>query len=115
MKRVIEVPLDDSGAVVLVEADDDDLDYGYDRAALSAEELLETAGGSVQSALERIIRPTTQVVHDQLKRMEPNSIEIEFGLRLTGKAGAVFASTEVEGNLKIKCTWTRSTPPGPQQ
>jgi len=95
MKRVIEVPLDDSGAVVLVEADDDDLDYGYDRAASSAEELLKTAGGSVQSALERIIRPTTQVVHDQLKRMEPNSIEIEFGLRLTGKAGAVFASTEV--------------------
>jgi hypothetical protein len=110
MKRVVEIPLDDAGGVVLAEIDETEEDLGFTRAA-TPEELLEKAGGSVRAALERVVRPTAQVVMEQLQKLEPAEVELEFGLRLNGKAGAVFASSELEGHVQVRLLWQ----PGPAE
>jgi hypothetical protein len=104
MKQVVEIPLDDTGRMVFAEVDlaEDD---AYAPAAIEPEELLDKAGGSVQAALERVVRPTAKVLMEQLGKLDPATVELEFGLRLNGKAGVVFASSELEGHLQVKLTW----------
>lgn len=36
----------------------------------------------------------------------PDSVEIEFGVKFGAEAGAVFAKTALEGQLKVKLGWT---------
>ncbi|MBA2694596.1 MAG: hypothetical protein H0U62_01800 [Actinobacteria bacterium] len=109
MKRLVEIPLDDSGAVVIAEVEvDDDNEDGYVRAAIrTPDEVADKVGGSVQSALEKMIRPTAALVMDQLRHLQPDGVEVQFGLTLVGKAGVVFASSEVEGHLQVTLTWNR--------
>ncbi|MFI0410997.1 CU044_2847 family protein [Actinomadura sp. 3N508] len=38
-------------------------------------------------------------------RLNPDAVELEFGVKLNAAAGAVIAKTSVEGHLKVKMTW----------
>ena len=112
-KRVIAVPLDDD-QVVFAEVDDSDLPVAEDPLAPIAdvEELVERAAGSVRSAMDAVIIPTTQVIFGRLREAvhAPDEVELEFGLKLAGKLGAVFASTGAEGHIQVKLTWHRTPP-----
>jgi hypothetical protein len=108
-KQVVEVPLDDQ-RVVFAEIDADGLlDDGLAPIA-NPEELAQRAGGSVQTAMESVITPTAETIFGRLEGMvrRPDAVELEFGLSLNGKAGVVFASTEMEGHIKVKLTWNSS-------
>jgi Trypsin-co-occurring domain 1 len=115
-KRVIEVPLDGE-QVVLVEVSDEDFYQGGDALApvANVEEMLARAGGSVRSAMDNVIMPTMHTVFDRISQgtRAPDSVEVEFGLRLTGTLGAVFASTQAEGHIQVKMTWSRTAKPSP--
>src|SRR5262245_5827036 len=37
----------------------------------------------------------------------PSGVEIQLGLKLSGEAGAIIASTSAEGNISVKLTWDR--------
>jgi hypothetical protein len=37
--------------------------------------------------------------------LKPDTVELEFGVKLNAAAGAVIARTSVEGHLKVKMTW----------
>jgi hypothetical protein len=41
-------------------------------------------------------------------RLNPDVVEIEFGVRLTVEAGAVIARTAGEGNLTLRLKWNNS-------
>lgn len=110
-KRIIEVPLNDE-QVVLVEINDEDFLEGGDTLApvASVDEMLNRAGGSVQSAMDNVIVPTMQTIVDRINQVggrtrAPDSVELEFGLKLAGSLGAVFASSQGEGHITIKMAW----------
>jgi hypothetical protein len=93
------------GGPLLVEIDDDD--PGYDRAARSAGELVADTGKQFGTALE-VIRPAADALIDKMGRLatRPETIEVQLGIRLNAQAGAVIASTQAEGHLQVKLTWT---------
>ncbi|MFG2648687.1 CU044_2847 family protein [Streptomyces sp. NPDC048436] len=44
--------------------------------------------------------------------LDPDGIELEFGVKLSAVAGAVIAKTAAEGHLTVKLTWSRRDEPG---
>ncbi|XVS61859.1 CU044_2847 family protein [Actinosynnema sp. CA-299493] len=90
---------------VLVEVDDSD--PGFQRASrqgaiIKATETFENALDNVKnaalSALDRMTSGPRQ----------PDSIEIEFGVKMNAEAGAIIAKTSIEGHLKVKMIWQRA-------
>lgn len=52
------------------------------------------------------IRPAADAVFSLLKEMNtPETIELEFGITLSGKVGAIFASAKTDANFKVKLAW----------
>lgn len=98
-KQLLAVPLDD-GTLVLAEVEEDE--PGYSRA--STKEGVHTAATRLQGALTTI-KPAAQAVVAQLRELSPDELEVEFGIRLNGKAGAVIASSEAEGHFQVKLVW----------
>ncbi|MFJ6694780.1 CU044_2847 family protein [Streptomyces sp. NPDC091272] len=53
--------------------------------------------------------------------LRPDGVELEFGVKLTGEAGAVIAKSSVEGHITVKLSWTSAAdavgddPTGPHQ
>jgi hypothetical protein len=46
-------------------------------------------------------------------RLNPDGIEVEFGVKLNAEAGAIIAKTSVEGHFQVKLTWnSRQRPDG---
>ncbi|MFF4338523.1 CU044_2847 family protein [Kitasatospora sp. NPDC001540] len=41
--------------------------------------------------------------------LKPDTVQIEFGVKLSAEAGAVIAKTAVEGNLVVKLSWAPGT------
>jgi hypothetical protein len=41
------------------------------------------------------------------KVLDPEHVEIEFGMRFNAEAGAVIAKTSAEGHLSVMLTWSR--------
>ena len=112
-KQIVQIPLDDDRVIFAEVEADDLLEQGDGLAPIaSPEELVARAGGSVRSALDSVIRPTAETVFGRLQAMArgPDAVELQFGLKLNGKAGAVFASTEVEGHIQVKLTWNDGAP-----
>lgn len=59
------------------------------------------------SAVLRQIRPVAEAVLGALEGFNrPQEIHLEFGVKLGGKAGIIFASAESECNFTIGLTWT---------
>src|SRR5688500_12151672 len=102
--QLIGVRLEPDGPIVLAEVDTADVvDQGeaFARAADVAARL-QAAGQSVQEALDSIVLPTARTLMNRLRQIAPDTLEIEFGLELSGKAGLVFASTEGVGHFTVK-------------
>ncbi|GGZ51992.1 hypothetical protein GCM10010344_17550 [Streptomyces bluensis] len=96
----------DDGAVVTVEAVDEGTGAGSrlvargDDGAVQATRTFEGALGSVRSAAESALR----VFRDG--SLQPDAVEIEFGVKLTAEAGALIAKSAVEGHLVVKLSWS---------
>jgi hypothetical protein len=94
-------------------ADGTEVVFETDLPAQGGEELMGRKGGDIPEAHERFdvlvkrIRPVAQTVLDALKELNtPQEIQLEFGVKLGGKAGVVFASAESECNFKVGLKWT---------
>ena len=77
----------------------------------SVDEMLSRAGGSVRSpAMDKVIMPTAHTILDRIRAgaRSPDSVELEFGLKLAGSLGTVFASTQAEGHITVTLTWNRA-------
>ena len=98
------LPLGEGGAVVLFEIDETD-SLGPQPVSDEAK-----AARSFEEALERV-RPAVGRVLETLQDLSPGAVEVEFGLKLTGQAGAVFAKVATEGHFRVKATWSRAANP----
>jgi len=104
MKQLIEFPLEDGDAIwVEVESDEPGGMVPATRGATSHK-----AQQTFEAALERI-RPAAQVIIGKLRALHdpPDEIEVEFGLKMNVKAGAIIAAAATEANYKITLTWKR--------
>jgi hypothetical protein len=71
----------------------------------------DTAGEAAKSFAEAIdiVRPIANTFLSKASALaqRPSELIVEFGLKLTVKAGAILAATEGEGHFKVTITWTK--------
>jgi hypothetical protein len=63
---------------------------------------------SFRDVLEAQIRPMAQHLVAALREVSCDEVTAEFGIKITGEAGAVFAKAGVEGSIDISLKWNRS-------
>jgi hypothetical protein len=90
------------GSSVLVEVDEDT--YGVENVARGSDGVL-NAGERLESALASV-RAAAQATLDTLTKLSPETVEVEFGIKLAGQAGALIAKTSAEGHFTVKLTWS---------
>ena len=92
----------ENGTVVV---ETDDREPGFQSVSLSGD-LIHDAVGKFEDAFQNV-REAAQSALASLRggSLNPDGIELEFGVKLNAAAGAVIAKTSVEGHLKVKMTW----------
>ena len=93
----------DEGKAVVIEVDDV-ASHGLQRSGRhgapdKAEKTYDQALNQVMPAAERTVQRI------QALNWSPASLTLEFGIKFNAKAGALIASTALEGNLKVSLTW----------
>jgi NTP-dependent ternary system trypsin peptidase co-occuring protein len=60
----------------------------------------------LEAALDTI-RTASEAVLDRLKQVgqRPYEVEVEFGVQMNAKVGAIIAATEAQGHLRVKVKW----------
>jgi hypothetical protein len=110
MEGLVEFRTSD-GAVVAVEVAEDNSGHQLvSRRAdgtVQATRTFEGALHGVRTAAESALR----VFRDG--SLQPDAVEIEFGVKLTAEAGALIAKSAVEGHLLVKLSWSPGQPGEP--
>jgi len=109
MKRLVEFPLEGGGSV-LVEVESTSADQLIP-ASLPGDVATKVAI-TFESALDKI-RPAVGAIISKLRGLvdAPDEVAVEFGIKLSGAAGAIIASANAEANFKVNLTWKRSGTP----
>ena len=79
------------GSSVLVEVDEDT--YGVEAVSRTSGGVLE-AGQRLEAAL------------DAMSKLSPETVEVEFGIKLAGEAGALIAKASAEGHFTVRLSWS---------
>lgn len=69
-----------------------------------AGQIRESAGAAIEAA---------KVLLDRVKEVAPHSVQVRFGIKVTGTASWLVARTAVEGNFEVTLAWEPGTPSGP--
>ncbi|MBT2565332.1 hypothetical protein J7I84_02265 [Arthrobacter sp. ISL-85] len=87
---------------VLVEAADNT--YGVDHPARNEQGILDT-GRRLEDALASV-RPAARAALEAMAELIPEQIQIEFGVKLAGDAGAVIAKSSSDAHFVLRMSWT---------
>jgi len=90
------------GSSVLVEVDEDT--YGVEAVSRTSEGVLE-AGQRLESALASV-RDAAQAALEAMSKLSPETVEVEFGIKLAGEAGALIAKASAEGHFTVRLSWS---------
>ena len=93
----------EDGAEILVEVSADE--PGFQKVS-RARDAITDARQSFEDSLSRIRTAATRTLatfRDDV--LNPDGVEVEFGLRFNAEAGAVIAKTAVEGHMLVRLTW----------
>ncbi|MDX3068612.1 CU044_2847 family protein [Streptomyces sp. ND04-05B] len=103
MDGLVEFETED-GAVIRVEPASDlsgsQLVADHDGGVVRATRTFDNALGHVRSAARSALR----VLRDD--SLAPDSVELEFGVKLSAEAGAVIAKSTVEAHLVVRLSWS---------
>ena len=100
---VLEFQLAD-GTPVFIEGADDSSATGLRRVA-RGEQGAAKVDQRFEDAIARI-RPAAQVLLDSLQDLNrPEEISLEFGIKFSASAGAIFASVDSEAAFKVNIKW----------
>ncbi|MET4589602.1 CU044_2847 family protein [Arthrobacter sp. 754] len=86
---------------VLVEVDDNS--YGVNHPARNEQGILDV-GRRLEDALASV-RPAAAAVVEAMRELAPEQMQIEFGVKLAGEAGAVIARSSAEGHFILRMSW----------
>jgi hypothetical protein len=103
VKRLISYPLEAGGSVFI---EVEDASGGSVTRGLHPDQIIETVGNSFEAAIDAI-RPAAVAVARKFRDFAgaPEDVEIEFGLKFTGQAGAIIASASTEAQFRVKMVW----------
>ena len=103
MKRLISYSLASGGNVVI---EVEEPAGGPVTRGLHPSEVVETVGNTFEAAIEAI-KPAVLAVASKLRNFAdaPEDLEVEFGLKFTGQAGAFIASASTEAQFRVKMVW----------
>lgn len=103
MSAFLEVSTDE-GAVL----------FEIDAAQAERTERISRREGSVVASLDERLdevlaraRPAAKAISTALSALEPDELEVEFGITVDGQVGAVIAKTGVSSHFNVKLTWKR--------
>ncbi|TDC51011.1 hypothetical protein E1281_21180 [Actinomadura sp. KC345] len=102
----------ENGTVVV---ETDDREPGF-QSVSRAGEMIHDAAGRFEDAFQNV-RDAAEAALASLRggALDPDAVELEFGVKLNAAAGAVIAKTSVEGHLKVKLTWGRPLGAPPEE
>jgi hypothetical protein len=102
VKRLIAFPLE-AGGNVLIEVEEGGAAV---TRGLHPGDVVETVGHSFEAALEAI-KPAAVAVASKFRNFmdAPADVEVEFGLKFAGQAGAFIASVSTEAQFRVKVVW----------
>jgi len=101
MKQLVEYELE-GGSTIIVEVDLPEA--GIERAA---------RGDQIIKAKERFgdalghIKPVAETIFSKLGGLSADEIGVEFGIKLSAKAGVIIASADTEANFTVSLMWKR--------
>jgi len=74
------------------------------RVSLTAEGVEQAQMGFTEALSQ--LRPAAEAVLDTFRAMNnPSEIDLEFGVKLSGKMGAIFTAVEGEATFKVSVKW----------
>jgi hypothetical protein len=112
MAELVRIPLED-GTYLLAEVDR--ADVPADAVVLASPEpgrATAQAAQSLESGL-RSLRPALVSLSQTLQSLAPDSVTLEFGVKLGGETGIILAKGTAEVNFTVSLEWHRA-PSGPQ-
>jgi hypothetical protein len=89
------------GGDVVVEVSD--TEPGVRRASRVGD-TIQAVGETLDASLEPV-REAAAAALEVFRRIGPDQVELEFGVKLNVSAGAIIAKTAAEGHLKVKLVW----------
>jgi Trypsin-co-occurring domain 1 len=103
---LMEVPLEDTEQVLLVEVDPTDI--GGDLVLATAEpgKVAAKATRTLEDSLDAL-QPALRSTLNRLRSIGPEEIAVEFGLKFGGESGIILAKGTAEVNLTVSMTWRR--------
>ena len=90
------------GSYVLVETAEDT--FGIEHVSRGADGIVD-AGRRLEDALTSV-RDAARATVNVLRELSPDGVEVEFGIKLAGEAGALVAKTSAEGHFTVKLSWS---------
>jgi Trypsin-co-occurring domain 1 len=104
MYELLRWQTDDGTVVVETDADD----AGFESITRKPGEVIHDVTGKLEEALKNTRSAAVLALKTfRDKAVDPESIELEFGIKLNAEAGAVIARTSAEGHFAVKLTWAR--------
>ena len=105
---LIEFPLEGEGGTGSVAFAVPDTDPGVRRVARGPGDII--PGPTHLEAALATIRTTAEAVLDQVRALDLHpEIEVEFGIQMNARFGAVIATGEAGGHLRVKLRWQATT------
>jgi len=110
---LLRVPLENTdGAYIIAEVDDSDLD-GIELVAGGRRRGIDTSAETFSDALGKV-EPAIELVLSKLRKAAPDEITVDFGLKIGGEAGIIWAKGTAEAHLTVSVTWKRDGAPAIQ-
>lgn len=82
---------------------------GFQSISRTPGQVIHDVQGRFEDALENVRNAAASALKKfQDGVLDPDGVEIEFGVKFNAEAGAVIAKTSAEGHLAVKLTWSRS-------
>ncbi|MFI7640609.1 CU044_2847 family protein [Nonomuraea sp. NPDC049400] len=96
----------EEGSVVVEVADEDA--GGFQSASVSPDGIVYEVKDRFEDALQNVRTAAASALRTfRDKALNPDEVEIEFGVKFNAAAGAIIAKTAGEAHLKVKLTWSR--------
>jgi hypothetical protein len=101
---LLQIPLSDvDGSYIVAEVDPVDL-TGTQYVADDGGGRVTKAAGTLTEAFSTV-QPAIEMIVSRLQSVSPDEIKVDFGLKIGGEAGIIWAKGTAEANISISVTW----------
>ena len=97
--------------VVLVEAEESS--FGVEHRSRDEHGIQDT-GRRLEDALAAV-RPAAKAAAEVLGDLAPEHLELQFGVKLAGAAGAIIAKNVTEAHFIVRMSWSPEQPPSDEE